>query len=162
MTETRKPFFYDVTLRDGNQALPKPWNNAQKKDVYLLLLKLGVQGAEVGFPASSEMDFESVMELAKLTAQMAEEGNETAKNVVVSGLARCIESDIQRCWEAVQYAPHPRIHTFLATSPLSMENVLHMTPEQVKEKAVKCVKFAKSLVGDKGDVRLPRKHGFCD
>ena len=75
MTETRKPFFYDVTLRDGNQALPKPWNNAQKKDVYLLLLKLGVQGAEVGFPASSEMDFESVMELAKLTAQMAEEGD---------------------------------------------------------------------------------------
>ena len=84
MTETRKPFFYDVTLRDGNQALPKPWNNAQKKDVYLLLLKLGVQGAEVGFPASSEMDFESVMELAKLTAQMAEDGDETAKNVVVS------------------------------------------------------------------------------
>ena len=79
MTESRKPFFYDVTLRDGNQALPKPWNNAQKKDVYLLLLKLGVQGAEVGFPASSEMDFESVMELAKLTAQMAEEGDEVAK-----------------------------------------------------------------------------------
>ena len=101
MTETRKPFFYDVTLRDGNQALPKPWNNAQKKDVYLLLLKLGVQGAEVGFPASSEMDFESVMELAKLTAQMAEEGDETAKNVVVSGLARCIESDIQRCWASL-------------------------------------------------------------
>ena len=162
MTESRKPFFYDVTLRDGNQALPKPWNNAQKKDVYLLLLKLGVQGAEVGFPASSEMDFESVMELAKLTAQMAEEGDEVAKNVVVSGLARCIESDIQRCWEAVQYAPHPRIHTFLATSPLSMENVLHMTPEQVKEKAVKCVKFAKSLVGDKGDVEFSAEHfGDC-
>ena len=52
-TIERQPFFYDVTLRDGNQALPKPWNNAQKKDVYLQLLKLGVQGAEVGFPASS-------------------------------------------------------------------------------------------------------------
>ena len=143
----RQPFFYDVTLRDGNQALPKPWNNAQKKDVYLQLLKLGVQGAEVGFPASSEMDFESCKELAQLTAKMAEEGNEVAKRVVVSGLARCVESDIQRCWEAVQFAPHPRIHTFLATSPLSMEHVLHLTPEQVKEKAVHCVKFAKSLVG---------------
>lgn len=158
----RQPFFYDVTLRDGNQALPKPWNNAQKKDVYLQLLKLGVQGAEVGFPASSEMDFESCKELAQLTAKMAEEGDEVAKRVVVSGLARCVESDIQRCWEAVQFAPHPRIHTFLATSPLSMEHVLHLTPEQVKEKAVHCVKFAKSLVGDKGDVEFSAEHfGDC-
>ncbi len=149
-TIERQPFFYDVTLRDGNQALPKPWK------------KLGVQGAEVGFPASSEMDFESCKELAQLTAKMAEEGDEVAKRIVVSGLARCVESDIQRCWEAVQYAPHPRIHTFLATSPLSMEHVLHMTPEQVKEKAVHCVKFAKSLVGDKGDVEFSAEHfGDC-
>ena len=161
-TIERQPFFYDVTLRDGNQALPKPWNNAQKKDVYLQLLKLGVQGAEVGFPASSEMDFESCKELAQLTAKMAEEGDEVAKRIVVSGLARCVESDIQRCWEAVQYAPHPRIHTFLATSPLSMEHVLHLTPEQVKEKAVHCVKFAKSLVGDRGDVEFSAEHfGDC-
>lgn len=159
---TKKPFIYDVTLRDGNQALPCPWNNAQKKDVYLQLLKLGVQGAEVGFPASSEMDFESCKELAQLTAQMAAEGNEEAKRIVVSGLARCVPSDIQRCWEAVQYAPHPRIHTFLAGSPLSMEHVLHMTPEQVKDRAVSCVKLAKSLVGDKGDVEFSVEHfGDC-
>ncbi len=63
-----------------------------------------------------------------------------------------MDSDIQRCWEAVQFAPHPRIHPFLATSPLSMEHVLHLTPEQVKDKAVKCVTLAKSLVGSKGDV----------
>ncbi|MBS7391353.1 MAG: 2-isopropylmalate synthase [Fibrobacter sp.] len=158
----RRPFIYDVTLRDGNQALPNPWNNAQKKDVYLQLLKLGVQGAEVGFPASSEMDFESVKELAKLTAQMAEEGNVEAQNIVVSGLARCVPSDIQRCWDAVKYAPHPRIHTFIAGSPLSMEHVLHMTPEQVKERAVSCVKLAKSLVGDKGDVEFSVEHfGDC-
>lgn len=158
----RKPFIYDVTLRDGNQALPNPWNNAQKKDVYLQLLKLGVQGAEVGFPASSEMDFESVKELAQLTAKMAEEGNVEAQNIVVSGLARCVPSDIQRCWEAVRYAPHPRIHTFIAGSPLSMEHVLHMTPEQVKERAVSCVKLAKSLVGDKGDVEFSVEHfGDC-
>lgn len=158
----REPFFYDVTLRDGNQALPNPWNNARKKDVYLQLLKLGVQGVEVGFPASSEMDFESCKELSELTAKMAEEGDETAKKVVVSGLARCVESDIQRCWEAIQNAPHPRIHTFLATSPLSMEYVLRMTPEQVKEKAVKCVTLAKSLIGDKGSVEFSAEHfGDC-
>lgn len=162
MKETRKPFFYDVTLRDGNQALPKPWNNAQKEDVFLQLLKLGVQGVEVGFAAASEMDFESCKGIAKLTARMAEEGDEAASKVVVASLARCNPADIQRAWEAIQYAPHPRIHTFLATSPLSMEHVLHMTPEQVKAKAVECVTLAKSLVGDRGDVEFSAEHfGDC-
>jgi 2-isopropylmalate synthase len=134
--DKRIPFFYDVTLRDGNQALPKPWNNAQKEDVYLQLLKLGVQGVEVGFAAASDMDFESCMGIAKRTAQMAEAGNEAAQKVVVASLARCNHADIQRAWDAIQYAPHPRIHIFLATSKLSMEHVLHMTPEEVKARAI--------------------------
>ena len=66
--EKRVPFFYDVTLRDGNQALAQPWNNAQKEEVYLQLLKLGVQGVEVGFAAASDMEFGSCMGIAKLTA----------------------------------------------------------------------------------------------
>lgn len=100
--------------------------------------------------------------LLPITAEMAAAGDEVAQKIVVSGLARCVPSDIQRCWEAVQYAPHPRIHTFLATSPLSMEHVLHMTPEQVKARAVDCVKLAKSLVGDRGTVEFSCEHfGDC-
>ncbi len=160
--DKRIPFFYDVTLRDGNQALPKPWNNAQKEDVYLQLLKLGVQGVEVGFAAASDMDFESCMGIAKRTAQMAEAGNEAAQKVVVASLARCNHADIQRAWDAIQYAPHPRIHIFLATSKLSMEHVLHMTPEEVKARAIDCVRFAKSLVGERGDVEFSAEHfGDC-
>ncbi len=158
----RKPFFYDVTLRDGNQALAKPWNNEEKKKVYLELLKLGVQGVEVGFPAASEMDFASVTELAKLTAEMAKAGDEAAQNVVVSALARCTPGDIQKAWDAVQYANNPRIHTFLATSKLSMEHVLHMTPEQVKTRITECVSLAKKLMNGKGDIEFSAEHfGDC-
>ncbi|HSQ42986.1 MAG TPA: 2-isopropylmalate synthase, partial [Fibrobacteraceae bacterium] len=121
--ETRKPFFYDVTLRDGNQALANPWNTQQKELVYRQLLKLGVQAVEVGFANASDMDFEACEHLANLTNDMAQKGNTAAQSVVVSGLARAIPADIRKVWDAIQYAPQPRIHTFLAMSPFTMENV---------------------------------------
>ena len=152
------PFFYDVTLRDGNQALAKPWNNAEKEKVFLQLLKLGVQGVEVGFAAASDMDFESCKGIAQLTASMAEKGDVAAQNVVVASLARANKVDIQRAFEAIQYAPKPRIHTFIAVSKLSMEHVLKMSPEQVREKAVESVTFAKSLLQGRGDVQFSAEH----
>ena len=95
------------------------------------LLKLGVQGIEVGFSGASEMDFAPANTLAKLAPD----------NVVIAGLARCVERDIQMVWDAIKYAAQPRIHAFLATSPFTMENVLRLTPEQVRERAVNAVKF---------------------
>jgi len=77
----RKPFFYDITLRDANQALAKPWNKEEKEVVFKQLLKLGVQAVEVGFPIASEMDFESCQSLARLSSELG-------SNVVISALAR--------------------------------------------------------------------------
>jgi 2-isopropylmalate synthase len=157
-----KPFFYDITLRDGNQALVKPWNTQEKEQVFRQLLKLGVQGIEVGFAGASDMDFEACEHLAKLTAQMAQQGDVAAQNVVISGLARAVRSDIQKVWDAVQYAPNPRIHTFIATSPLSMEHVLKMSPEQVKQKAGEAVAYACEIMGDKANVQFSAEHfGDC-
>lgn len=162
MSTVKQPFFYDVTLRDGNQALATPWNNAQKEQVFRQLLKLGVQGIEVGFASASDMDFESCMGLSKLTAELAAAGDISAQKVVIASLARANRNDIQRAWDAIQYAPNPRIHTFIATSPLSMENVLRMEPMQVRAKAVEAVAFAKSLVGDRGSVQFSAEHfGDC-
>ena len=76
----KKPFFYDVTLRDGNQALRHPWNLQEKELVFRQLLKLGVQGIEVGFSGASEMDFAACEHLARMAPD----------NVVISGLARCV------------------------------------------------------------------------
>ncbi len=147
----RKPFFYDITLRDANQALVNPWNKEQKEVVFKQLLKLGVQGVEVGFPIASEMDFESCENLAALAAQLG-------SNVVISALARAKTTDIQKAWDAVKEAPKPRIHVFLAMSPLSMEHVLQMEPAAVRKQAVEAVAFAKSLVGEKGDVEFSPEH----
>jgi len=154
----KKPFFYDVTLRDANQALVRPWNKEQKELVFKQLLKLRVQGIEVGFPMASDMDFESCRSLSSLAANLASKGDKTAENVVISGLARAKKSDIQKAWDAVKEAPKPRIHTFLAMSPLSMEHVLQMEPMAVRAAAVEAVAFAKSLVGTHGDVEFSPEH----
>jgi 2-isopropylmalate synthase len=148
----KKPFFYDITLRDANQALAKPWNKEEKEIVFKQLLKLGVQAVEVGFPIASEMDFESCRHLAGLAT----------KDVVISALARAKKEDIQKAWEAIKEAPKPRIHVFLAMSPLSMEHVLQMEPMAVREQAIKAVAFAASLVGKAGDIEFSPEHfGDC-
>jgi 2-isopropylmalate synthase len=113
---------------------------------------LGVQAVEVGFPIASEMDFESCQNLARLAPA----------NVVISALARAKNADIQKAWDAIKDAPKPRIHVFLAMSPLSMENVLQMEPAVVREQAIKAVAFAKSLAGEKGSIEFSPEHfGDC-
>ena len=62
----RQPFFYDITLRDGNQSLKKPWQLKEKQFIFNKLLELNVQAVEVGFPASSHMDFEACKSLADM------------------------------------------------------------------------------------------------
>jgi len=151
----KKPFFYDITLRDANQALVKPWNKEEKEVVFKQLLKLGVQAVEVGFPIASEMDFESCQNLAQLAAKLN-------SSVVISALARSKNADIQKAWDAIKEAPKPRIHVFLAMSPLSMENVLQMEPQAVRQQAIEAVTFAKSLMGGKGDIEFSPEHfGDC-
>lgn len=151
-SEGRKPYFYDITLRDGNQALKKPWNTSQKELIFNELIKLGVQAVEVGFSASSDMDFEACSRLASIAP----------KDIVISGLARCMENDISKVAEAIKVANKPRIHTFLAMSPFNMKYVLKKDPRDIRKIAVEAVKYAKSLMGDKGEVQFSVEHfGDC-
>lgn len=148
----KQPFFYDVTLRDGNQALKKPWNTLEKEAVFKLLLGLGVQGIEVGFSGASDMDFEACQHLAKIAPD----------NVVISGLARAVQHDIDKVADAIKCAPKPRIHTFIAMSPFNMEYVLKKDPQDVKKIAIDAVKYAKSRIGEKGEVQFSVEHfGDC-
>jgi len=144
----RKPFFYDVTLRDGNQALRHPWNLHEKERVFRQLLKLGVQGIEVGYPGASDMDFAAVEHLAR----MAPEG------VVIAALARTIPRDIERAWESVRHAANPRIHTFITTSEYNMEHVLRMTPQQVQKRAIESVALIHELMGSRGSAQFSAEH----
>lgn len=151
----KQPFFYDITLRDGNQALKKPWQLSDKKIIFERLLELKVQGVEVGFPASSDMDFEACRALSLMAPD----------NLVISGLARCIESDIISAVNSIGAAKRPRIHTFLTLSPFHMKYVLNKKPSEAQKIAINAVKFAYEelkKVNDKGEIQFSVEHfGDC-
>lgn len=132
MTKTIK--FFDTTLRDGEQSPGCSMNKREKLLLAKQLEKLGVDVIEAGFAAASEGDFESV----KLIA-------DEIKNSTVAVLSRTVKEDIDKAWEAVKSANKPRIHTFIATSPIHMEYKLKMKPEEVIERAEEMVKYASSL-----------------
>lgn len=152
---TRQPFFYDITLRDGNQSLKKPWNLKEKEFIFDKLVKFGVQAVEAGFPAAAEMDFEAVKRLAQISDD----------NLVISGLARAVEHDIETAVKAISFCKRPRLHTFIAMSPFNMKYVLNKKPEQVRKTAIEAVTFAKEKiqkVSKQGEVQFSVEHfGDC-
>ncbi len=125
---------FDTTLRDGEQCPGASLNTYEKLEVAKHLEKLNVDVIEAGFPIASPGDFEGV----KLIAQ-------TIRGCTIAGLARAVKKDIEQAWEAVKYSERPRIHTFIATSPIHMKSKLQLTPEQVLEQAVEAVKYASKL-----------------
>jgi 2-isopropylmalate synthase len=123
---------FDTTLRDGEQSPGVNLNQLEKVEIARQLERFGVDIMEAGFPASSQGDFESVRSIAR-----------TIKNVSVTGLARAKKSDIDIAWDALRDAKEPRLHVFLATSPIHMTYKLKKTPEQVTQLAVDMVTYAR-------------------
>jgi len=129
-----KVIIFDTTLRDGEQAPGATMNLEEKLLIAKTLEKMGVDVIEAGFPAASNGDFNAVNKIAA-----------TIKNSVVCGLARAKKSDIERTAEAIKPAAQPRIHTFLATSPIHMEFKLKMSEEQVLAAITDSVSLARNL-----------------
>ncbi|GMO56150.1 MAG: hypothetical protein Ta2G_15960 [Termitinemataceae bacterium] len=128
---------FDTTLRDGEQAPGCSMNVHEKIEVARRLEKLGVDIIEAGFPASSPGDLASVRDIAQII-----------KGSSIAGLCRALEKDIDAAVEALKSAAAPpRIHIFLATSPVHMEYKLKMKADQVLENAVAAVKYAKKVCG---------------
>ncbi|GHU67301.1 2-isopropylmalate synthase [Spirochaetia bacterium] len=125
---------FDTTLRDGEQAPGCSMNLQEKLEVAKRLELLGVDVIEAGFPISSPGDLESVRAIAGII-----------KNSTVAGLCRSLEKDIDAAREALGGAANPRVHIFLATSPIHMEYKLKMSPDQVLAQAVSSVKYAKKF-----------------
>ncbi len=133
VNDPNRVIIFDTTLRDGEQSPGASMNTAEKLRLAKQLEKLGVDVIEAGFPAASEGDFEAVTAIAK-----------ALKKVQVTGLARASHRDIDRAWEAVKHAAHPRIHTFIATSDIHLKYKLKMSREEVVAAAVEAVRHAKS------------------
>ncbi len=128
---------FDTTLRDGEQSPGAAMTIEQKHEVALQLERLGVDVIEAGFPVSSPHQFDS----CKVISQ-------SLQKPVVAALARSVEKDIDIAWESIQAAHRPRIHTFIATSPIHMEHKLQKKPEEVIEMAKKAVSYARNLTPD--------------
>ncbi|KAK3281119.1 2-isopropylmalate synthase 2, chloroplastic [Cymbomonas tetramitiformis] len=136
--------FFDTTLRDGEQSPGATLTSGEKLEIARNLHKLGVDIIEAGFPCSSLDDFEGVNNIAKVVGNDVDESR-NGYVPVICGLSRANKKDIQTAWDAVSPAKRPRIHTFIATSPIHMEFKLRKTPDEVVQLAVDAVKFARGL-----------------
>ena len=134
---TDRVLIFDTTLRDGEQAPGASMTLPQKLKVAAALQALNVDVIEAGFPAASPGDFESVRAVAR-----------QVRGVSICGLARAQREDISKAWDALRDAEKPRIHVFLATSPIHREFKLRFSREQVLEHAVEAVRYARESCTD--------------
>jgi len=133
----RRIRIFDTTLRDGEQAPRCSMNIGEKVEVARQLERLGVDVMEAGFPAASPGDLASVKAVAEVIKQSS-----------VAALCRATKGDIEAGWRALEAAARPRIHTFIATSPVHMEYKHKMSPHEVLERAAAAVQMAKSYCGE--------------
>lgn len=128
---------FDTTLRDGEQSPGFSMNIEEKLKMARQLERLNVDVIEAGFPIASEGDFEAVRRIAR-----------EVRTPTIAGLARANRPDIRRCWEAIEGAAHPRIHTFIATSDIHLQYKLKKTRDEVLEQAAEAVRYARTLCDD--------------
>ncbi|WP_081918436.1 2-isopropylmalate synthase [Sphingobacterium sp. ML3W] len=130
-------YIFDTTLRDGEQVPGCQLTTPEKIDIAKDLEKLGVDVIEAGFPVSSPGDFQSVVELSK-----------AVNDVIICALTRANENDIKVAAEALKYAKRPRIHTGIGASDMHIKYKFNSTREEILERAVAAVKYAKTHVED--------------
>lgn len=134
---SNKLYFFDTTLRDGEQVPGCQLNTVEKIQVAKGLEELGVDIIEAGFPISSPGDYNSVVEISKAVTWPT-----------ICALTRAVEKDIQVAAEALRFAKHKRIHTGIGTSDSHIRYKFNSTRDEIIERAVAAVKFAKKHVED--------------
>jgi len=137
MKDPQPVIIFDTTLRDGEQSPGISLSEDEKVEIAKQLARLGVDVIEAGFPVASEGDFRAVQRIAR-----------EVDNVTVCALARAQAGDIDRAWDAVKDAQHPRLHVFLATSDLHIDKKLRSTKQEVLGQIKAAVTHAASLCDD--------------
>lgn len=132
-----KLFIFDTTLRDGEQVPGCQLNTVEKIQVAKQLEALGVDVIEAGFPISSPGDFNSVIEISKAVTWPT-----------ICALSRAVEKDIDTAVEALRFAKHKRIHTGIGTSDFHIKYKFNSNRDEIIERAVAAVKYAKKYVED--------------
>jgi 2-isopropylmalate synthase len=135
--DPNRVYVFDTTLRDGEQVPGCQLTTPEKIEIARELETLGVDIIEAGFPVSSPGDFQSVVEISK-----------AVNHPTVCALTRANKGDIDAAVEALQYAKHPRIHTGIGSSDMHIKHKFNSTREEILERAVEAVKYAKKSVED--------------
>ena len=136
-TASDRVYFFDTTLRDGEQSPGCTMHHEEKVRFAHQLAALGVDIIEAGFPIASDGDFASVQAIAR-----------EVSGPRIAALARCKTGDIERAARAVEPAASNRIHTFIASSDLHLEAKLRISRQQALDQAGECVRLAKSYTDD--------------
>ena len=135
--EEKKIYIFDTTLRDGEQVPGCQLNTIEKVELAKSLEMLKVDIIECGFPVSSPGDFNSVVEISK-----------NIKESTVCALTRAVEKDIEVAAEALHFAKRGRIHTGIGTSDPHIKYKFNSNREEIIERAVKAVKYARKFIDD--------------
>ncbi len=135
--ELKRIRIFDTTLRDGEQSPGCSMNVREKLRLAHQLDRLGVDVIEAGFPIASEGDFAAVQAIAG-----------AVRRPIIAGLARACSADIERAWQALHEAKHPRIHIFLATSDIHLKYKLRISRQHCLDQAAEAVRLAKTFCED--------------
>jgi 2-isopropylmalate synthase len=125
-TEVETARIFDTTLRDGEQSPRTSFSYDDKREIAAVLDEMGTHVIEAGFPVNSEAEFEAVADIAESTS------------VTTCGLARVVEKDV----EAALDAGVEMVHVFASTSDVQIEDAMHASREEVKERSVEAVERA--------------------
>ena len=132
-----KLYIFDTTLRDGEQVPGCQLNTLEKIEVAKALDELGVDVIEAGFPISSPGDFNSIVEISKVITRPT-----------LCALTRAVEKDIDVAADALHFAKNKRIHTGIGTSWYHITHKFDSNQDEILQRAVACVKYAKKFVED--------------
>jgi len=135
--QSKQVLIFDTTLRDGEQVPGCKLNTKEKLELAQQLESLGVDIIEAGFPISSPGDFESVTSISKVV-----------KNATICALSRAVQKDIEVAAQALKFARRPRIHTGIGTSDYHIKSKFNSTREDILQRAVQCVKWARNFTDD--------------
>src|ERR1700749_1494962 len=135
--DPNRVYIFDTTLRDGEQVPGCQLTTPEKIEIARELEALGVDIIEAGFPVSSPGDFQSVVEISK-----------SVKHPTVCALTRANKGDIDSAVAALKFAKRPRIHTGIGSSDMHIKHKFNSTREEILERAIEAVKYAKKFVED--------------
>ena len=134
---SERVYIFDTTLRDGEQSPGCSMTTPEKLKMARVLVDLGVDLLESGFPIASDGDYEAVRAVSREFPATR-----------VAALARTVPKDIDRALKALDGARAPRLHCFIATSEIHLKYKLRKTEDEVLESAIKGVEQAKRHVDD--------------